>query len=336
MDIFQLLQSLGNYFLKAFLAYASLCLVFPIGAAYQEYKLWKPKGLPSLSLYGLIKVYLFNVLWTGFCLLGAVIIFPKWLITGHVEHEATAIVERQVARLCVLAMVGPVEVRGRENLPPDNPGAPAPVYIANHASQIDVAVVYYLWREFKWVAKISVLLMPGVGPIMYLANHVFIQRKGKNKSSIHMLYDKSNKAVQSGLPMFFFPQGTRRMAEKLEFKHGAFNVAMHNKSSLVPVSIEIPLDAWNRLYPLSLLWGEKSKPVILTVHKMVPVTGNEDKEALMKQCRDTIYSVLPPVPGSDARNQKGWLNGWSISSQTCVKVGEPALPLLGFAIFTCL
>ena len=305
MQVMQVLQTLGIYSLRAFLAYASLCFVFPLVAAYQEYKIWKPKGLPSISVYGLIKVYIFNVLWTGFCLLGAVIIFPKWLLTGHVEHEAHSIVERIVAQLCVDSMVGPVEVRGQENLPPNKPGSPAPVYIANHASQIDVAVVYYLWREFKWISKASVLMLPGVGQIMYLANHVFIKRTGKNKSSISMLYEKSNKAVQSGTPMFFFPQGTRRMAEKLEFKAGAFNVAMENKSCLVPVSIEIPLDAWNRLYPLSLLWGETSKPVILTVHKVIPVKGDEDRDALIKQCMDTIYSVLPPVPGSEVESKKG-------------------------------
>ena len=71
-------------------------------------------------MYGVIKVYIFNVLWTGFCLLGAVLIVPKWLLTGHVEHEAHSIVERQVAKLCIASMVGPVEVRGRENLPPNH------------------------------------------------------------------------------------------------------------------------------------------------------------------------------------------------------------------------
>lgn len=304
MEVLQLLTIIVSYFLRAFLAYASMCLVFPLGAAFQEYKIWKPSGLPSISMYGVIKVYIFNVLWTGFCLLGAVLIVPKWLLTGHVEHEAHSIVERQVAKLCIASMVGPVEVRGRENLPPNHPGSPAPVYIANHASQIDVAVVYYLWREFKWIAKSSVLIMPGVGQIMYFANHVFIQRKGKNKSSVSMLYEKSNKAVQSGTPMFFFPQGTRRMAEKLEFKAGAFNVAIQNKSPLVPVSIEIPLDAWNRLYPLSLLWGEKSNPIILTVHKMIPIKGDEDREALMTQCTNTIYSVLPPVPAMGVEVKK--------------------------------
>jgi lysophosphatidate acyltransferase len=304
MEALPLLQTIGFYFFRAYLLYASLCLFFPLVAVVQEYKLWKPKGLPSMSIYGLIKVYVFNVLWTGFCLLGATVLCPLWLVTGNVQREANCVVERQVARICVASMLGPVEVRGRENLPPDTPGSPAPVYIANHASQIDVAVVYYLWRQFKWIAKSSVLMMPGVGQIMFLADHVFIKRQGKNKSSINQLYEKSNNAVQNGTPMFFFPQGTRRMHEKLEFKAGAFNVAMQNKSCLVPVSIEIPLDAWNRLYPLSLLWGETSKPIILTVHKIIQVTGDEDREALMKQCMDVIYSALPPVPERETKKDK--------------------------------
>jgi hypothetical protein len=64
------------------------------------------------------------------------------------------------------------------------------------------------------------------------------------------------------------------------------------------------LDAWNRLYPLSLLWGETSKPIILTVHKAIQVTGDENREALMKQCMDVIYSALPPIPERETKKDK--------------------------------
>jgi len=139
------------------------------------------------------------------------------------------------------------------------------------------------------------------GQIMILSKHVFIDRTtGKNKQSVSSLYDKSNAAVQSGIPMFFFPQGTRRMAERLPFKDGALNVALHNKSKLVPLSLEIPLDAWNRAYPL---WGSKPTPVVITVHDAIEIQGDEDKDALRKQCYDVIYSVLPDHSG-DAKKEK--------------------------------
>ena len=197
--------------------------------------------------------------------------------------------------------MGNVQVDGIENLPPMNPGSPAPVYIANHASQLDVAVVYTLNRRFKWISKSSVFYVPGAGQIMYLSGHVFINRKtGKNRNSVASLFDKSNAAVQAGIPMFFFPQGTRRMAERLPFKDGAFKVAMDNESDLVPISVDIPSTTWNRAYPLP--WGA-ADPVVLTVHKRISVTKDTDKEALKKQCFDTIYSVLPNYDKDDGKKQ---------------------------------
>jgi 1-acyl-sn-glycerol-3-phosphate acyltransferase len=241
----------------------------------------------------LFKVYCFNVIWMGGCLLGAVfVLLPKYLLTGSVERESHEWVEGFVGWLVLRGFVGPVKIVGKEHLPPKEPGAPAPVYIANHASQLDIASVYFLKRRFKWISKKSVVFLPGVGQIMYLSGHVMIDRKtGKNKNSVQSLYAKSNAAVQSGIPMFIFPQGTRRLHQQLPFKDGAFNVALENKSCLVPVSIDIPTDAWNRWYPLP--FGKKLNPIILTVHKPIPIKGTEDKEAVKKQCFDAIYSVLP-------------------------------------------
>ena len=66
-----------------------------------------------------------------------------------------------------------------------------------------------------------------------MGQHVFIKRKGKNKKSVSNLYDQSKIAIQSGLPMFVFPQGTRRMAVRLPFKDGAYRIALENESRIV-------------------------------------------------------------------------------------------------------
>eukprot|EP00547_Thalassionema_nitzschioides_P006625 CAMPEP_0194214768 /NCGR_PEP_ID=MMETSP0156-20130528/16118_1 /TAXON_ID=33649 /ORGANISM="Thalassionema nitzschioides, Strain L26-B" /LENGTH=212 /DNA_ID=CAMNT_0038943105 /DNA_START=370 /DNA_END=1008 /DNA_ORIENTATION=+ len=212
-----------------------------------------------------------------------------------------------MAYVCIAWFVGPVVVKNADKLPPLNPGAPAPIYICNHASQIDVAAVYNINRRFKWIAKASVRLLPGVGQIMMLGKHVWIDRRRKTPEgktgSISTLYEKSNQAIQSGCPMFFFPQGTRRMAERLKFKDGALNVALQNKSSLIPLSIEIPLDAWNRVYPFTTRKFHSFDPVLITVHDAIQVKGNEDKDELRKLCSDTIYSVLPKIQAENAKDK---------------------------------
>jgi lysophosphatidate acyltransferase len=268
-------------------------------AVWQESKIWQSNALPSLSIVGQCKVFLFNVCWMLGCLAGSIIIILKWIFTlgkSDIEMEGNRIVENRVAKFCVRWFVGDVAITGFENLPPPNI-SPAPVYIANHASQIDLGVVYFINRRFKWIAKQSVLYVPGVGLVMWLSQHIFIdRRKGKNEKSVSNLFEKSDSAVQNGLPMFFFPQGTRRIAERLPAKDGAFIVAQSNGSLLIPISIEIPRNAWNTLYPIHLLWGGASPTIKMTIHPYIGSTKSNDKEERTKlrdQCMEQIYSVLP-------------------------------------------
>ena len=282
-----------------FILFECYVCVASLAAVYQERKIWLDRRVPSLTMIGMIKVFCLNVIWMTFCFVGAVLTAMEaaatqnWLNLKHTRKLAHMLVERKCAMLVATLFVGPVVVKGAENLPPDNPGSPAPVYIANHASQIDTAVVYYIERQWRWIMKSSIMFLPGVGQVTYLGDHIWIdrvKRKNKSKDSItgaRNLYVKSDASIQEGVPMFFFPQGTRRMAERLPFKDGAFKVAVNNDSVLVPISIEVPLTAWNSFYPFV-----KADPVVLTVHKPV-VSKGKDIETLKKETSEIIYSVLP-------------------------------------------
>lgn len=276
--------------------------VAALAAVYQERKIWLDSKLPSLTMLGMMKVFGLNIVWMSVCLLGAIVTLVEaamtrnWLDLQHTRKIANNIVERYCGMLCVSMFVGPVIIQGIENLPSDSPGIPAPVYIANHASQIDVAVVYHLKRSWRWIAKSSTVFLPGVGQIMYLGDHVLIDRvkkkhkndRSKNSStSASNLYRKSNESILEGVPMFLFPQGTRRRGVRLPFKDGAFNIAKKNDSVVIPLSIDIPLSAWNSSYPFG-----KADPVVLTVHTPIETKG-KDVETLKAESSDIIYSVLP-------------------------------------------
>lgn len=231
-------STIGSTVFQVLAYYIGITTVLAAAVAVrQEANIWKADALPSLSLFGAVKVFLFNVVWMILCLVGSLLIVVKYILSvgrSDIEAEANRLVENTVARVCVALFVGSVSVVGQELLPKGDDNscttAPAPVYIANHASQIDVAVVYYAVRtRFKWIAKQSVLFLPGVGQVMALGQHVLIQRKGKNKKSVGNLFEKSNASVQAGVPMFFFPQGTRRIADKLPFK-GTTNRNAHGQT----------------------------------------------------------------------------------------------------------
>lgn len=267
-------------------------LLGALASVYQEQKIWKNPKLPSLKPHGLVKVYLMNVAWMTGCAIGTLLTPIYCILTGSADTRKWAhnVVERQVAKFLCQCIIAPVEVMGMENIPVETCyESPAPVLIANHDSQIDLAAVYFLEREWRWIAKSSVMFLPGVGQIMFLSKHVFIDRvkKSKGKTGARNLYVQSNESVKNGVPMFFFPQGTRRLGERLPFKDGAFKVALENKTSLVPISLEIPLTAWNSAYPFA-----KADPIKITVHPPMPTAG-KDIETLKKESFEKIYSVLP-------------------------------------------
>ena len=293
--------TLLKYLGYAILGYTVIFMVLAGAmAVVQEAKIWKPKVLPSLSPLGMIKVFGLNIVWFTGCFIGVTLAIVKKFVTlgySDLSKDINTMVEPIVGGLVLRIFVGKVQVDGMEHLPPID-AIPAPVYVANHASQIDVAAVYAIGRRFKWISKKSVVYLPGVGGVMLFGDHVLIQRTGKNKKSVQTLFEKSQAAVESGIPMFFFPQGTRKIAQRLPLKDGAFIVAENSKAPLVPISIDIPMNAWNSMYPANLLWasGDSAVPVVkITVHKPIPVTGNETREALKKACFDRIYSVLPDI-----------------------------------------
>jgi lysophosphatidate acyltransferase len=278
------------------LGVSTVVFLAAVASVFQEQKIWKSPKLPSLTAIGLLKVFLLNLCWMGCCVIGSILTVVYCLVTSsslkNSRDFAHTKVERYVAQFVCHCLVGPVEVRGTENLPAENCASPAPILIANHDSQIDLAAVYFFNRQWRWIAKSSVMILPGVGQIMWLSGHVFIDRRPKknnnSKTGARNLYVQSNASIQSGVPMFFFPQGTRRLGERLPFKDGAFKVAKENDSKIIPISIEIPLTAWNSTYPFL----GKADPVIITVHKAMESKG-KDIETLKKESFETIYSVLP-------------------------------------------
>ena len=291
------LQAILFYTAKAviivgnFLFYYALLIPFcAIPAVLQERKIWLKTSTPLNSI-GMVKVYFLNFFWMALLVVAFILLFPLWFsrgFGGSVQKEAHCIVEKYSAMLLTRMFIGKVEIINEHLLPHitlDGTDVPAPVFIANHCSQADVCIVYYAVKRFRWIAKQSVLALPGVGVIMSLSGHILIKRSGRNRDSVNNLYEQSNLAIQSGIPMFLFPQGTRRMTERLPFKDGAFKIALENKSLIIPLSIEVPPGLWNSVYPIHT--------IKITVHDGVHAREGMDRTNLKKQCEEIVYCVLP-------------------------------------------
>ena len=70
-----------------------------------------------------------------------------------------------------------LRVTGRERLRWRGPA----VLVANHASLIDILVLFSLYRPFKWVSKAANFRLPFIGWNMYLNGYVSVDRGNLRK-----------------------------------------------------------------------------------------------------------------------------------------------------------
>jgi 1-acyl-sn-glycerol-3-phosphate acyltransferase len=125
-----------------------------------------------------------------------------------------------------------LRVAGRQKLPWHG----AAVLVANHASLIDVPVLFSLYRPFKWVSKAGNFKIPFIGWNMTLNGYVPLER-GDQRSTLRAI--KACRALlRRGMPVLIFPEGTRTMTGELqEFKDGAFFLAAKLRCPVVPIAV---------------------------------------------------------------------------------------------------
>jgi len=167
-----------------------------------------------------------------FFFVGALLI---WLVTLPFDRRKVVLHLYSCAWAVFYVALNPLwrlDVSGRDRLPWRGPA----VIVANHASLIDILVVFGLFRPFKWVSKAENFKIPFVGWNMHLNGYVSLVR-GDRESVIKMLAECS-RLLAKGNPVLFFPEGTRSQDGQLRpFKDGAFELAMQHQVPLIPVAV---------------------------------------------------------------------------------------------------
>jgi 1-acyl-sn-glycerol-3-phosphate acyltransferase len=184
-----------------------------------------------------------------------------------------------------------IEVTGLENLPTEGE---AVVIVANHESMSDIWAMYYLGIQFRWLSKDSVFKIPMVGHAMKWAGYIPITRgnKGSHIEAMRQSADRLNK----GIPMFFFPEGTRSEDGVIkEFKVGAFKLARDAKVSVLPIAIH---------GAAALMRKGSSHPSMRAVVRLKvlpkippPSTTNDNLELYAEQVRQEIIKGHNTING---------------------------------------
>lgn len=154
-----------------------------------------------------------------------------------------------------------ITVVGKENLPHDSGFS---IYV-NHSSWIDLPIIMYKLYDNPVAAlgKEGAFKIFGIGRFAPKFGCVMIHRKNARHSAEAIKQVVNN--VKNGFSMVIFPEGTRNpnVDSLLDFKHGAFKVALRSEKPLVPITLVKPKN-YNKIK-----WPFK-KRVTLVIHKPLP------------------------------------------------------------------
>ena len=111
------------------------------------------------------------------------------------------------------------------------------VLVANHQSQFDIPVIYgHCGLDLRWVMKAELRKVPFIAQGCRAIGHIFVDRS--NPEQARQAVNTAVAKLKPGTGILFFPEGTRsRSGRLLDFKKGAFRVAIDQKLPVLPVTV---------------------------------------------------------------------------------------------------
>jgi 1-acyl-sn-glycerol-3-phosphate acyltransferase len=121
---------------------------------------------------------------------------------------------------------------------PYTPGVTTCLYVANHASWLDIPVLCtVLDPVFKFIAKGELAHVPCVGQQLVGGQHILIDREDR-RSQLKTFKEGMSYLRDKGVSLMAFPEGKRSKDGRLmEFKRGLFSLAVKAKVPIVPITI---------------------------------------------------------------------------------------------------
>jgi 1-acyl-sn-glycerol-3-phosphate acyltransferase len=201
--------------------------------------------------------------------------------------------------LIMKTILSPTTVTGLDKIDTSKPM----VYAANHASALDIPVLYVnLPFQFRIVFKKELLVYPIVGWHLKRSGQICINQQ--NPAGSIGSIRSAVKSLKSGMPLVIFPEGGRSPdGEIMPFLPGAFFMAIKAQVDVVPVALIgtyelLPMDTYHiKPRPLEMRVGKPISTAGLTLRDMDMLS-----DRVQKALEDLYYEDRPrPI---DSRNQK--------------------------------
>ena len=172
-----------------------------------------------------------------------------------------------------------LKISGQENFPKENSSF---VIVANHESATDILALYYLKKQFRWLAKKEAFKVPLIGIAMKWAGYISVTRG--NKESHSKALEECKEKIRKGTPVLFFPEGTRStLGHPKKFKAGAFKIAKDLDVPVLPIVLK---GAGNLLKKGSLAPNKAS--ITVKILKPEHSQENESVSEFTKRIEDLI------------------------------------------------
>ena len=192
--------------------------------------------------------------------------------------------------LIMKTIFSPVKVTGLDKIDTSKPH----VYAVNHASALDIPVLYvYLPFQFRIVFKKELLSYPIVGWQLKRSGQVCIDQQ-KPTNSIAAIRS-AVKSLKADMPLVIYPEGGRTPDGEIKpFLPGAFFLAIKAQVDIVPVALVgtfelLPMNTYHiKCRPLEMRVGEPISTAGLKMRDLEAVS-----ERVRKAMEDLYYAGTP-------------------------------------------
>ena len=191
--------------------------------------------------------------------------------SGRVQHNLA----RVWSWLIMKTTLSPVTVVG--TIPA--PGPRPQVFAVNHASALDIPILYvYLPFQFRIVFKSELLSYPFVGWHLKRSGQVCINQQ--NPAASIGAIKSAVRSLRNGMPLVIFPEGGRTKDGQLQpLLPGAFFLAIKAQADIVPIALIgtydlLPMNTYHiKCRPLEMRVGEPISTAGMTLHDMEAVSA---------------------------------------------------------------
>ena len=171
---------------------------------------------------------------------------------------------RNWSKLIMRTIVSPVRITGLEKIDASR----TYVYAVNHASALDIPVLYAsLPFQFRIVHKKELLAYPVIGWHLKRSGQVCVDQQNPSHSVGQI--KSAVRTLKKGMPLVIFPEGGRTADGHIQpFLAGAFFMAIKANVAIVPIALVgtyelLPMDTFHI----------KSRPLEMRVGNPIPTSG---------------------------------------------------------------